>query len=58
MTQRTPVQVINDAMKELAAAKKLALLRKFEAAEDGLADALDEIAKAIKAINRQERKHM
>lgn len=59
MIQRpVAAKIIDEAIKDLNAAKQLVVRRKLEAAENALADALNEIAKAIKAINRQETKHM
>jgi hypothetical protein len=50
------VAKINGAIKDLRKARRLVIRKKFERAEDALAGSLPDIAGAIRAINRQERK--
>lgn len=54
MTHHHPVRDINEAIKELQEAKRFLLHRKYERAENELADSLVEIARAIRGINRKE----
>ncbi len=56
--RRHPVQNINAAIKELREARRFLLLKKFELAEDELADGLTDIAKAIRGINHKEHKRI
>lgn len=49
-----PVRNINQAIRALQAAKQLVLRRKFERAENKLADSLTSIARALRGINRKE----
>ncbi|MCZ8514354.1 hypothetical protein O9H85_18375 [Paenibacillus filicis] len=49
-------RAINGAIKDLNAAKRFVNRNKFERAEDALANSLPDISKAIRLINRLERK--
>lgn len=50
------VAKINGAIKDLLKARRLVIRKKFERAEDALADSLPDVAGAIRAINRRERR--
>ncbi|WP_152394303.1 hypothetical protein [Paenibacillus guangzhouensis] len=50
------VTAINGAIKDLQAAKRFLSQKRFERAENAIANSLPDIAKAIRGINRAERK--